>query len=185
MKSSREKAFALLTKYTKSESLIKHALSVEQAMRSYASKFGEDEEKWGITGLIHDFEYEQFPTANEHPYKGTEILKENGYPEDIIQAILGHADYTGVKRETLMAKTLFAVDEICGFLMACAYVRPDKKIKDVQVKSVKKKLKDKAFAKGVNRDDIYDGAKEIGVALEDHITFLVSALSDISDKLGV
>ncbi|MGA1861308.1 HDIG domain-containing protein [Deferribacter thermophilus] len=185
MNISREEAYKLLTEYTKSDSLIKHALAVETAMRAYAEKFGEDVEKWGVVGLLHDFDYEKYPSENEHPYKGAEILKEKGYPEDIIEAILGHADYTGVERKTLMAKTLFAVDELSGFLLACAYVRPDKKIANVKVKSVKKKLKDKSFARGVNREDIYKGVEELGVDLDEHIAFLIEALSKNADILGV
>ncbi|MGA1846689.1 HD domain-containing protein [Deferribacter abyssi] len=185
MELSREKAYDLLTKYTKSESLIKHALAVETAMKAYAEKFNEDIEKWGIVGLLHDFDYEKYPSTKEHPFKGAEILKEMGYPDDIVEAILGHADYTGVERKTLMAKTLFAVDELCGFLLACAYVRPDKKIANVKVKSVKKKLKDKSFARGVNRDDIFKGVKELGVDLDEHISFLIEALSKNAKVLGV
>ncbi|BAI81265.1 HAD-superfamily hydrolase [Deferribacter desulfuricans SSM1] len=185
MNVSREEAYQLLTEYTKSDSLIKHALAVETAMRAYAEKFGEDVEKWGVVGLLHDFDYEKYPSEEEHPYKGAEILKERGYPEDIIEAILGHADYTGVERKTLMAKTLFAVDELSGFLLACAYVRPDKKIANVKVKSVKKKLKDKSFARGVNREDIYKGVEELGVDLDEHIAFLIEALSKNADILGV
>jgi putative nucleotidyltransferase with HDIG domain len=182
---NREEALKLLKEYTKSESLLKHAFSVEQVMKSYAEKFGEDVEKWGITGLLHDFDYEKYPTKEEHPYKGAEILKEKGYPEDIITAILGHADYTGVKRETLMAKTLFAVDELCGFLLACAYVRPDKSIANVKVKSVKKKLKDKAFARAVNREDIKKGIEELGIDTDEHIQFVIKSLSEINEILGV
>jgi putative nucleotidyltransferase with HDIG domain len=182
---TREDAEKLLKEYTKSDSLLKHAYAVEQAMRSYASKFGEDVEKWGITGLLHDFDYEQYPTAEQHPFKGAEILKNNGYPQDVIDAVLGHADYTGVKRESLMAKTLFAVDELCGFLMACAYVRPDRKMENVKTKSVKKKLKDKSFAKGVNRDDIQKGILELNVDKTEHIEFVIKALSEIDEKLGV
>lgn len=153
MELTRDAAYALLTEYTKSESLIKHALSVEQAMVAYAAKHGEDGLRWGgIAGLLHDFDYEKkYPTLEDHPMRGMEILTEKGYPQDIIDAIGGHAEHTGIKRETLMAKTLFAVDELCGFLLACAYVRPDKSIANVQIKSVKKKLKDKSFARAVNR----------------------------------
>jgi putative nucleotidyltransferase with HDIG domain len=182
---NRNDALELLQEYTKSESLLKHAYSVEQAMKSYAEKFGEDVEKWAITGLLHDFDYEKFPTMEEHPYKGAEILKEKGYPDDVIEAILGHADYTGVERKTLMAKTLFAVDELCGFLLACAYVRPDKKIENVKVKSVKKKLKDKAFARAVNREDIKKGIEELGVDTDEHIEFVIKSLALIADDLGV
>ena len=182
---NRDDALKLLQEFTKSESLLKHAYSVEQAMKAYAEKFGEDVEKWQITGLLHDFDYEKFPTEEEHPYKGAEILKEKGYPEDVINAILGHADYTGIKRETLMAKTLFAVDELSGFLLACAYVRPDKSIANVKVKSVKKKLKDKAFARAVNRDDIKKGIEELDVDMDEHIQFVINALSEINEVLGV
>jgi len=182
---TREDAEKLLKEYTKSDSLLKHAYAVEQAMRSYASKFGEDVEKWGITGLLHDFDYEQYPTAEQHPFKGAQILKNNGYPHDVIDAVLGHADYTGVKRNSLMAKTLFAVDELCGFLMACAYVRPDRKMENVKTKSVKKKLKDKSFAKGVNRDDIEKGIIELDMDKGEHIEFVIKSLSEIAEKLGV
>jgi len=185
MELSREAAYSLLTEYTKSDSLIKHALSVEQAMRAYAVKFGEDPLRWGIAGLLHDFDYEMYPSLEDHPAKGAEILKEKGYPQDIIDAVLGHARHTGVIRETLMAKTLFAVDELCGFLLACAYVRPDRSIANVQVKSVKKKLKDKSFARAVNRDDITDGIQELGVDQTEHIQFVIDALAEISDDLGV
>jgi len=182
---TRENAYALLTEYTKSDSLIKHALSVEQAMKAYAVKNGEDAERWGIAGLLHDFDYEKYPTLEDHPMRGMEILAEKGYPQDIIDAIGGHAEHTGVKRETMMAKTLFAVDELCGFLLACAYVRPDKSIANVQVKSVKKKLKDKSFARAVNRDDIENGIVEMGVDKDEHIQFVIDALSEINDQLGV
>ncbi len=181
----REESFKLLCEYTKSESLIKHALAVEQAMKSYAQKFGEDETKWAIVGLLHDFDYEKYPTKENHPYKGAEILRQKQYPEDVIKAILGHATYTNTERDTLMAKTLFATDELCGFILACAYVMPDKKIKSLTVKSVRKKLKDKAFAKSVNRDDIYNSAKELGMELDEHIDFLIQSLNKISDQLGV
>lgn len=181
----RDKAYNLLCEYTKSESLIKHALAVEQSMRSYAKKFGEDENEWAIVGLLHDFDYEQYPTAKEHPYRGAEILKAKGYPEDVIRAILSHASYTNVARDTLMAKTLFAVDELSGFLLACTYVMPDKKITSLSVKSVRKKLKDKAFARSVNRDDIFNSATDLGIDLDEHIEFLITSLNIIADKLGV
>lgn len=183
MKLNRDDALKLLKEYTKSDSLLKHAFAVEQAMKSYAKKFGEDEEKWGITGLLHDFDYEKYPTADDHPFKGAEILKEKGYPEEIIQAILGHAEYTNTKRETLMAKTLYAVDELCGFIMACGYVRPDKKISEINLKSVKKKLKDKSFARGVNREDIEKGVEELNVDKDEHINFVIKSLSEIEDIL--
>ncbi len=178
-----EEALSLLKEYTQSESLLRHAYCVEEAMRCYARKFSEDEEKWAIVGLLHDFDYEKYP--DEHPYKGAEILKEKGLDQDMIDAILGHANYTGVKRETLMAKTLFAVDELSGFLYAYALVRPTKNLKDLKMKSVKKKLKDKAFAKGVNRDDIKKGAEELGVDLDEHIMFVADCLQKSANKIGL
>jgi putative nucleotidyltransferase with HDIG domain len=181
----REDAYSLLTEYTKKENLIKHALAVESAMREYAKKFGEDENAWGAVGLLHDFDYERYPDAENHPYRGAEILRERGIPEEWVTAILGHADYTGVKRETKMAKTLFAVDELTGFLVAVSLVRPSKKIADVSVKSVKKKLKDKTFAASVSREDISRGAEELGVPLEEHIDFVLGAMKKISDQLGL
>lgn len=185
MQLNRNDALALLQEYTKSESLLKHAFAVEESMRAYAKKFNEDELTWAITGLLHDFDYEKFPTAEEHPFKGAEILKGKGYPTDMIEAILGHADFTGVERKSLLAKTLFAVDELSGFLLACAYVMPDKKIASLKVKSVKKKLKDKAFARAVNRDDIIKGAQELNVDLDEHIAFLINALNEIADKINI
>jgi len=181
----RAEAFTLLNEYTKKAGLIKHAIAVEAAMTDYAEKFGEDENSWGIVGLLHDFDYEKFPTAKDHPFKGAEILREKGVPEEWIQAILGHSDCSGVKRESLMAKTLFAVDELTGFIVAVALVRPSKKIADVAVKSVKKKMKDKAFASGVNRDDIRRGAEELGLPLEDHIAFVIEAMQKRADQLGL
>lgn len=182
---TREEAYELLTEYTQKEALIKHALAVEAAMRAYAQKFGEDEETWGIVGLLHDFDYEKHPTPEEHPYVGAEILREKGVPESWIRAILGHADYTGVPRDTLMAKTLFAVDELCGFLTAVAYVRPEKSMAEVTVKSVKKKLKDKRFAAAVSRDDIANGAADLGIELDEHIDFTIKALQKVSEQLGL
>ncbi|WP_025209519.1 HD domain-containing protein [Hippea sp. KM1] len=178
-----EEAKKLLETYTKSESLLKHAACVEAAMRCYAKKFKEDEEKWAIVGLLHDFDYEKYP--DEHPYRGAEILKEKGLDEDMIEAILGHANYTGVERKTLMAKTLFAVDELSGFLYAYALVRPTRNLKDVKLKSVKKKLKDKAFARGVNREDIELGAKELGVDLGEHILFVAECLQNNAKAIGL
>ncbi len=180
---TREEAMAILTEYTKSESLLKHAFAVEAAMRAYARKFGEDEEKWGVVGLLHDFDYEKYP--DEHPMKGGEILKEKGVPEEIRIAILGHANFSGVPRETLMAKALYAVDELCGFLIAVALVRPSKSIGEVKVKSVKKKLKDKSFAAKVNREEIKEGAEELGVPFEEHVEFVIKALSGIAPQLGL
>ena len=182
---NREQAWALLNEYTKKDNLIKHALAVEAAMRAYAKKFNEDEEIWGTVGLLHDFDYERFPTAEDHPYKGSEILREKGVDESWVKAILGHADYTGVERDTLMAKTLFAVDELTGMITAATLVRPSKKIEDLKVKSVKKKLKDKSFAASVNRDDIQKGAEELGVDLSEHIQFVIDAMKSVSDDLGL
>jgi len=180
----RDSVWALLCEYTKSEGLRKHALAVEVCMRACARKLGEDEEKWGITGLIHDFDYEMYPNAPDHPLKGSEILKERGFPEDIRVAILGHADYTGVPRDTLMAKALFACDELAGFITACAYVRPDR-IATLEVKSVRKRMKDKAFARAVSRDDITKGAEELGVPLDEHIAFCIEAMRGASAQLGL
>ncbi len=179
----RNTTLSLLHEYTKNDSLRKHAYSVEAAMRYYAREFGEDEEKWGITGLIHDFDYEQHPTQDEHPYVGVKILEENGYSEDIRRAVLGHAPYTGVPRDTLMAKTLFAVDELTGLITAAALVRPSKKIDDLKVSSVKKKMKDKGFARQVNRDEIRQGAEELGMDLDEHIDNVISAMKEIADIL--
>lgn len=182
---TREEAWQLMTEYTKSENLRKHMLAVEAAMRFYARKFGEDEEKWGIVGLLHDFDYEQHPTKKEHPYVGVQILKERGYPEEITRAILSHAEYTGVKPESLMEKTLFAVDELTGFIVAVALVRPNKSLQEVKVKSVKKKMKDKAFARNVKREDIQKGAELLGISLEEHIQNVIEAMQSIADKLGL
>ncbi len=178
-------ALKLLFEYTESENLRKHAFAVESAMRAYARKFGEDEEKWAIVGLLHDFDYEKFPSSEQHPWVGSKILEERGFPEDIRKAILGHADYTGVPRDTLMAKVLYACDELCGFITAVALVRPNKKLEEVTVESVKKKLKDKAFARSVNRNDIYKGTEELGIPLDEHIQFVIDAMKSIADKLGL
>ncbi len=182
---NREQAWGLLTEFTQSESLRKHALAVESCMRAYARKFGEDEEKWSITGLLHDFDYERYPTAEEHPFMGEKILAERGYPEDIRRAILSHAQYSGVTRESKMEKTLFACDELAGFIMACAMVKPSKSLAEVEAKSVKKKMKDKAFARAVNRSDITEGAADLGVDLEEHIAFCVDAMRSVADELGL
>jgi len=182
---TREEAWNLLCEYTKSENLRKHALAVEAAMRAYARRFGEDEELWGVVGLIHDFDYEQHPTAEEHPMVGAQILRERGWPEEVVRAVLAHAPYTGVPRDTLMAKTLFAVDELTGLIVAVALVRPTKSILDVKVKSVKKKWKDKSFAAGVNRADIELGAQELGVDLSEHIGVVLEAMQGIADELGL
>jgi putative nucleotidyltransferase with HDIG domain len=180
---TRDDAWALLTEYTDNPSLIKHALGVEAAMRAYAERFGEDAETWGIIGLIHDFDYQQNPTEETHVHVGIEILRERGWPEDWIRAMASHADYMGIPRDTLVSKTLFAVDELSGFLTACALVRPDRAVAEVKVKSVKKKLKDKAFARGVNRDDVSNGAEELGVELGEHIEFVRDAMATIADQL--
>jgi len=181
----RMSTFALLQEYTKSESLRKHALSVETAMRAYARKFSADEEIWGITGLIHDFDYEMYPQAPDHPMKGSEILKARGYSEEVRTAVLGHASYSGVRRESQMAKSLFACDELCGFIVACTLVRPNKKIEGLEVSSVKKKLKDKAFARSVNREEIIQGAAELGIPLDEHIQFVIDALKANANELGL
>ena len=180
----RQDALSLLKEYTKNEALLKHMYAVEAAMRAYAKKFSEDEEKWAVVGLLHDFDYEMFPTAPDHPMKGSEILKEKGYPEDVRSAILGHATYSGVPRDTQMAKVLYACDELCGFIIACSLVRPNK-IADLQVSSVKKKLKDKSFAANVNREDIIKGCEELGVPMDEHIQFVIEAMRSISGELGL
>ena len=187
---SREDTLALMREYTASESLRKHMLAVEGAMRAYAQKFGEDEERWGITGLIHDFDYERFPNdahspTEEHPSEGVRVLRSKGYPEDILQAILGHAQYTNTPRESKMAKTLFAVDELTGLITATALVRPTKSVHEVDAKSVRKKMKDKAFARGVNREDVINGANELGVDLDEHIAFVIGAMQARSADLGL
>lgn len=182
---TREAAYALLCEYTTSESLIKHALAVEAVMRAFARHYGEDEETWGIAGLLHDFDYERYPNPPDHPMRGAEVLRERGYPEEIVRAILGHADDTGVPRDTLLAKVLYAVDELTGFIIACALVRPSRSVDDLPVASVKKKLKDKAFARGVDRAIVYRGAEELGMDLDDLIAFIISALRPISEQIGL
>lgn len=182
---NRVECWDILREYTKSEALIKHALAVETCVRAYAQKFNEDEAYWGNVALLHDFDYEMFPTAEEHPYKGSEILKEKGFDDEFRKAILSHADYTGVKRESLLEKALFACDELAGFITAVTYVRPSKTVDEVEVKSVKKKLKDKGFARAVNRDDIRKGSEELGVPLEEHIEFCIMAMRKNKEKLGL
>lgn len=187
---TREEALALQHEYTASESLRKHMLAVESAMRAYATKFGEDPHRWALTGLIHDFDYERFPNAEHsatlgHPAEGVRILREHGWPEDILQAILGHATYSGVTRETRMAKALFAVDELTGLITATALVRPSRSVREVDARSVRKKMKDKAFAKGVSREDVTVGAAELGVDLDEHIQFVVDAMRADADALGL
>lgn len=182
---TRNDGWCLLTEFTLSESLRKHALAVEACLRAYARKFGEDEELWSLVGLIHDFDYEKYPTAEDHPFKGTEILKERGYPEDVRRAILSHANYSGVLRESLLEKTLFACDELAGFITASALVKPNKSLAEVDAKSVRKKMKDKAFARSVSRDDIINGAAEMGVDLDEHIAFCIHAMKSIAPELGL
>jgi len=184
---TRDEALALLHEFTKSDSLRKHALAVEHAMKACARKYAPDQDPmhWGMTGLLHDFDYEQFPNADQHPYVGSKILAERGFDDELRQAIMGHAPYTNVPRDTLMAKALFACDELCGFLVACALVQPSKSMVDVKPSSVRKKLKDKAFARSVSRDDIYHGAEELGVDLEEHIAFVREALLEVAGEIGV
>ena len=185
MDMDREQAWALLTEYTKNEGLIKHALAVEAGMRAYARKFGEDEEKWGVTGLIHDFDYEQHPTAEEHPAWGAKLLEELGWPDDIVYAVKSHGDHLGLPRKSLMDKALYAVDELTGLIVAVALVRPSKSIMDVKIRSIKKKWKDKAFARGVNREAIEKGAADLGVSLNEHIATVLSAMQGIANELGL
>ena len=181
----RSAAWQLLCEYTQSESLRKHALAVEACRRAYAKKFGEDEEKYGMTGLLHDFDYEKYPTPAEHPFVGNKILEERGYSDEIRRAILSHAEYSGVKRESNMEKALFACDELAGFITASALVKPNKSLAEVEAKSVRKKMKDKAFARSVNRDDIVNGAADLGVELEEHIAFCIEAMKGIAKELGL
>jgi putative nucleotidyltransferase with HDIG domain len=181
----RAAAWGLLTEFTQSESLRKHALAVEACMLAYAKKFGGDEELWGVVGLLHDFDYDKYPSLDDHPYKGNAILKERGWPEEICKAIMSHAEYTGVTRDTPMEKALFACDELAGFITACALVKPGKSLAEVEASSVKKKMKDKAFARSVNRLDIMNGAADLGVELEPHIAFCIEAMRGIAAELGL
>jgi len=182
---TRQEAWELLTEFTQSESLRKHALAVEACVRAYARKFDDDEEKWGIVGLIHDFDYEKYPSAEDHPFRGSEILAERGVSEEIRRAILSHANYSGVPRESMLEKTLFACDELAGFITAVALVKPSKSLNEVDAKSVRKRMKDKAFARSVSREDIVNGAAEMGVDLDEHITFCVEAMKTIAGRLGL
>ena len=182
---NRNDAWCLLTEFTQSESLRKHALAVEACVRAYARKLGGDEELWGIVGLIHDFDYEKYPSAEEHPFKGSEILKERGYSEEIRRAILSHADYSGVSRESTLEKTLFACDELAGFITATALIKPNKSLAEVDAKSVRKRMKDKAFARSVSREDIINGAADLGVDLDEHITFCIEAMKSVAGELGL
>ncbi len=182
---NRNYCLSLLQEYTRGESLLKHAYAVETCVRAYARKFNENEEYWGNVALLHDFDYEMYPSVEEHPFKGAEILKEKGYDENFINAILSHADYTGVPRDSLLKKTLFACDELVGFITAVTYVRPNRTIDEVEVRSVKKKLKDKAFARTVNRNDIYKGAEGLGVEIDNHIKFCIDAMKNNKELLGL
>jgi putative nucleotidyltransferase with HDIG domain len=183
---NRDDAWQLLTEYTKGESLLKHAMSVEAAVRGYARKFGEDEEGWGITALLHDFDYERWPTLGDHPHKGAEILREKGYPDWMIRAILSHArEITGVTRDSLLEKTLFACDELAGFITAASLVRPSKSVMDLEPKSVMKRMKDKAFARGVKREDLHEGAALLGLPLDEHIGNVIGFMREQADALGL
>lgn len=182
---NREFCFNLLQEFTKSDSLLKHAYAVETCVKAYAEKFSEDVEYWGNVALLHDFDYEKYPTAEEHPFKGAEILKEKGFDEVFIKSILSHADYSGEPRDTLLKKVLFACDELAGFITAVSYVRPSKTVDEVEVSSVKKKMKDKAFARAVNREDIIKGAQEINIPLEEHIQFCIDAMRKNKAELGL
>ncbi len=181
----REQALDLLKEYTKNANLIKHALSVEAAMRHYAKHFGEDESLWGVVGLLHDFDYEKYPSLDDHPFQGAEILRSRGYDELLVRAILSHANHTNVPRESLLEKTLFSVDELCGLITAVALVRPSKRIADVEVRSVKKKMKDKGFARSVNRDDIRQGPEALGIDLDTHIAQVLEAMRGVAAELGL
>ncbi len=181
----REYCHQLLSEYTKSESLLKHAYTVEACVKGYAEKYNEDIAFWGNVALLHDFDYEKYPTAEEHPYKGAEVLREKGFSDEFVKAVLSHAEYTGVTRDTLLEKVLFASDELAGFITAVTYVRPSKSIDEVKVKSVKKKMKDKGFAKAVSRDDILQGAEELGVELDEHIGFCIEAMKKEKELLGL
>ncbi|MEO6525824.1 MAG: HD domain-containing protein [Gemmatimonadaceae bacterium] len=187
---TRDDTLALVHEYTASDSLRKHMLAVEAAMRAYAEKFGEDPERWSLTGLVHDFDYERFPNAahsptDEHPSEGVRILRARGWPEDMLEAIMGHGNYTGVPRVSRLAKTLFAVDELSGLITATALVRPSRSVHEVDARSVRKKMKDKAFARGVSRDDVVQGAADLGVDLDEHIDFVIAAMRGAADALGL
>lgn len=182
---NRAECLELLKEYTKSESLLKHAFAVETCVRAYAKKLGADEEYWGNVALLHDFDYEMFPSETEHPYKGAEILKSKGFSDEFTKAIMGHAEYTGVPRDTELSRVLFACDELAGFITAVAYVRPNKSVEEVEVKSVRKKMKDKAFARAVSREDIIKGAEEMNIPLDDHIQFCLDAMRANRTELGL
>ena len=182
---NREEAFRLFKEWNQNEGLVKHGLAMEAALRAYARKFGEDEEKWGITGMLHDIDYERHPTVEEHGKVGAETLRQQGYPEDVVHAVQAHNDYHGLPRNDLLSKTVFACDELTGLITATALVRPNKSILGLEASSVKKKMKDKAFARGVNREEIIKGAEALGVDLTEHITFVIQAMSASADTLGL
>ncbi len=182
---SRDAAWALLAEFTQSENLRKHALAVEAAVRGYARSWGEDEERWGIVALLHDFDYERYPDLRDHPFRGAEILRERGYPDWVVHAVLSHADHTGVPRQTRLEHTLFACDEMSGFVTAAALVRPTKSILDLEPASVLKRMKEKAFARAVNRDDLRRGAEEIGLPLEEHVANVIRFMRECADVLGL
>ena len=182
---TRDDAWRLLTEYTKSESLLKHAMAVEAAVRGYARKFGEDEDAWGIVGLLHDFDYERYQTPDDHPFRGCEELQRRGYPEWVTRAILSHADYSGVARESKLEKTLYACDEMSGFVTAASLVRPSKSVLDLEPSSVVKRMKDKAFARNVSRDDLRRGAEELGLPLEEHVGNVIRFMRERADALGL
>ena len=182
---NRRDAWELLTEYTKSESLLKHAMAVEAAVRGYAKKFGEDEEAWGVVALLHDFDYERWPNLDDHPFRGSEILRDQGYPEWVIRAILSHADYSGVPRDSLLEKTLFACDEMAGFITAASLIRPSKSILDLEPRSVMRRMKDKAFARGVKRDDLVAGAALLGLTLDEHVGNVIGFMREQADALGL
>lgn len=182
---TRDEAWQLICEWIQNENMRKHLLAVEAAMRFYARKFGEDEEKWGLVGLLHDLDYERYPEPPEHPQVGANFLREKGLPEDMVQAILAHADWTGVARDNLMAKALFACDELTGFIIACALVMPNKKLSEVKVETVIRKMKDKSFARKVSREDILRGAEELAISLEEHIANVLAAMNNISEQLGL
>ncbi len=184
MEISRDRAWGTLTRHTTSEALLRHALAVEAAVRAYARRFGEDEELWGVTALLHDFDWEMHPTLEQHPQDGAPILRAEGYPEEVVESVLSHAEHLGLPRDTPLKKTLFACDELSGFIHACGLVRPDG-IETLEPKSVKKKLEQPSFAAGVNRDDVYKGAEELGIELNDHIRFVIEALRPIAPELGL
>jgi putative nucleotidyltransferase with HDIG domain len=182
---TRNDAWCLLTEFTQSESLRKHALSVEACLRAYARKFGEDEQLWGVVGLIHDFDYEKYRSAEDHPFKGNQILGERGWPEEIRRAVMSHANYSGVSRDSKLEKTLFACDELAGFITATALVKPNKSLAEVDTKSIRKRMKDKAFARSVSREDIISGAADMGVDLDEHIAFCIEAMKTVAAELSL